>query len=240
MGLRFAAIGTLVLAGSIWTVWPSGETTDAPVAVAHLRDGRVPAIVQQVRAATIEVVVDPEHEVDDSSEASEPEQPALDVDGLTDDERWESQIAEIEDAVRASRQSTLHGLVRDSATNERLAGVTVVATSPATEGAQAAITDERGYYSFTGLADGDYLVTFYYADITVERPGVVLRSGTLTTVMQRLQQDFQRETVVITLDEAEDPVDLDDIPSISGIESMQNHFVVDSVDVTGLTFGDDE
>ncbi len=242
MGLRFAAIGTLVLAGSIWTVWPSGEPTDAPAVVASLRDGRVPAI-QQVRAATIEVAVDLDLEVDDDSEASEPEQPALDVDGLTDDERWESQLAEIEDGARASRQGAIHGLVKDARNGEWLAGVTVIAEiakNPVTERVQVAITDERGYYSFTGLADGDYVVTFYYAGITVERSNVAVVSGTLTPLMQKLQQDVQRELVVVTLDESENPIDVDDIPTFTGIESMENHYVVDSVDVTGLTFGDNE
>ena len=234
MGLRFSAIATLVLAGSIWTVWPGEESTGASVAIVHVRDARVPAIVHQVRAAAIEVEVDPDLEIEDD----EPAQPTPDIDGLTDEERWESQVAEREHRV-APHRGTLHGLVQDARTTERLAGVTVIVTSPGVEGAQVAITDEDGYYAITGLPSGAYLVTFYYLDLTVERSNVSVAAGTLTPLMQRLQQDTRRpfENVIVTLDEA---VDLDDLPTFTGIESMQNSYDVDSVDITGLTLGDDK
>ena len=53
-----------------------------------------------------------------------------------------------------------------SKTGEPLAGVTVVATSPALSQTQTAITDEKGYYKIADLPPGNYLVTFYYADLT--------------------------------------------------------------------------
>jgi hypothetical protein len=49
-----------------------------------------------------------------------------------------------------------------------LAGVTVIATSPAIEHAQTAITDEHGTWKIAELPTGTYDVTYYYNDITTE------------------------------------------------------------------------
>lgn len=240
MGLRTVGIATLVVGYAIWRVWP-GEPASVPTVVAHAREGRAPATAaQQLRAAAIDVEIpDPE----DDAEEAEAEQPALDGDGLTDEERWESQVVELEERLEASRRGALHGVVRDAENAERLAGVTVIATSPSVQGAQAAITDEQGYYAIAELPPGDYQVTFYYLDVTVERSGVQVSSRVATPVMQTLQQDIHPiRPFVLTLDESVD-ISLDNLPStvsFTGIESLQNTYVVDSVDVTGLTLGDDE
>lgn len=153
-------------------------------------------------------------------------------DGLTEEQRREGRIAEIEDGLQPNR-AALQGQVRDAQTDEVLVGVTVVATSPALAGAQTAITDEHGYYEITDLPPGNYLVTFYYLDLTVERNGIGLWAGHANEVSQRLQQQ-PYEPVVVTLDHREG-----EGVSFTGVESQNNSYVVDSIDVTGLTFGDE-
>ncbi len=69
------------------------------------------------------------------------------------------------------------GNVRDVVSGGAVAGVTVIATSPALEHTQAVITDENGDYAITELPPGEYVITFYYAEITMERPGIVLDAG---------------------------------------------------------------
>ncbi len=82
--------------------------------------------------------------------------------------------------------NAIKGVVKDKATGEQLAGVTVIATSPALNGSQTAITDEHGAYTIAGLPAGKYTVTFYYADVTVERSGVEVSAQRVAQVFQSL------------------------------------------------------
>lgn len=66
----------------------------------------------------------------------------------------------------------LRGTITDSRTGEPLPGVTIVASSPAALPTPTAISDEHGSYVLTGLPSASFDVTFYYADLTVERDGV--------------------------------------------------------------------
>ncbi|HUQ07001.1 MAG TPA: TonB-dependent receptor [Kofleriaceae bacterium] len=63
----------------------------------------------------------------------------------------------------------VQGVVTDASTGEPLVAVTVVATSPALQGSQAAITDETGHYKITNLPPGTYAITCYFADVAVRR-----------------------------------------------------------------------
>ncbi|NVB80614.1 MAG: DUF3520 domain-containing protein [Kofleriaceae bacterium] len=80
----------------------------------------------------------------------------------------------------------IQGVVTDRANGDKLAGVTVIVTSPALATTQTAITDENGFYKVTDLPPGQYLVTFYYADLTVERSGVSVGVNKTTPVFQKL------------------------------------------------------
>jgi hypothetical protein len=82
----------------------------------------------------------------------------------------------------ATTTGTVRGVVRDPATGEALIGVTVVASSPALQGIQAAITDERGEYRLPGLPPGDYTLTAYYGEVQVARPGIRMQLGQIMTV----------------------------------------------------------
>ena len=75
----------------------------------------------------------------------------------------------------ARAQSATTGAIQGQVKDEKhapIVGVTVIITSPSLAQTQTAITDENGYYKVTDLPPGDYLITFYYQDITLERTGV--------------------------------------------------------------------
>jgi outer membrane receptor protein involved in Fe transport len=72
-------------------------------------------------------------------------------------------------AAQSLTTGAVQGVITDAATRESLSGVTVVATSPAMQGSQAAITDESGQYKITNLPPGSYTITCYYADLIVQR-----------------------------------------------------------------------
>ncbi len=100
--------------------------------------------------------------------------------------------------VDATITNGVRGVVADSRSNEKLAGVTVVATSTRSKEMQTAITDESGSYSI-GLAPGTYTVTFYYADTQIERSGVVVGKAKITPVFQNLDSSRATgETIKIT------------------------------------------
>ncbi|HEY3808164.1 MAG TPA: von Willebrand factor type A domain-containing protein [Kofleriaceae bacterium] len=85
-------------------------------------------------------------------------------------------IADHDRVVWADSTGVIEGLVKDKA-GQLLPGVTVVVTSPALQQNQVAITDDQGHYTITGLPPGTYVVTFYYADQTVERANIVVAAG---------------------------------------------------------------
>jgi hypothetical protein len=68
----------------------------------------------------------------------------------------------------------LVGVIMDKQTGEPVAGVTITANSPAMNGTQTAITDERGNYRFTALPPGTYSLNTYYGDSTMQRNGVIV------------------------------------------------------------------
>ena len=176
---------------------------------------------------------------------------------------------------QSSTTGAITGVIKDKATGDVLPGVTVIVTSPALQQSQSAITDDKGAYKITDLPVGDYLVTFYFADITVERSGIHVGINTATPVYQDIDQSKAGGEVIhvtrvaptidptstsqgITLDKNY----LQNIPvpgrtfdqmlgaaagsqgdpvtggvSFSGSTSLENEYVVDGVNTTGLTFG---
>jgi carboxypeptidase family protein/TonB-dependent receptor-like protein len=77
---------------------------------------------------------------------------------------------------RAATTGAIEGTVLDQASGKKLAGVTVTVTSPALQMEQTEFTDEGGHYIITELPPGEYLVRFYFSNITVERPGVIVQA----------------------------------------------------------------
>ncbi|MEZ4400378.1 MAG: carboxypeptidase regulatory-like domain-containing protein [Kofleriaceae bacterium] len=90
----------------------------------------------------------------------------------------------------------IQGRVTDAGSGESLAGVTVVASG---KNSLTTITEMDGTYSFAGLPPGDYLVTFFYGDITIERSGIRVAANKVTPVFQKLNSAASAsETIVIT------------------------------------------
>jgi outer membrane receptor protein involved in Fe transport len=174
---------------------------------------------------------------------------------------------------QSSTSGAIQGTVTDESTGENLVGVTIVVTSPALQSAQTAISDENGFYKIADLPPGTYLVTFYYAKLTVERSGVTVGVNKTTPVFQRLKLSQATGEIVKITDTAPaiDPTSttqgitldknyLKNVPnpgrtfegalgaaagsqgdglgvSFSGSSSLENQYLVDGVNTTGLTYG---
>jgi hypothetical protein len=99
----------------------------------------------------------------------------------------------------AHAQSTttgaVQGTVKEESNGESLVGVTIVASSSALQGTQTAITDENGFYRITNLPPGDYIITFYYADLEVRRSGVKVGVQKTTPVFQKLNTSGAGEKI---------------------------------------------
>jgi hypothetical protein len=140
----------------------------------------------------------------------------------------------VEPSVARAQSTTtgaIQGIITDSKSGEKLAGVTVIATSSSSSTTQTAITDEGGQYKITDLVPGEYLVTFYYADITLERSGIVVGVNKVTPVFQKINQDAAGGEVVKIVDSA--PV-IDPTSTTQGITIDKNY--MKNIPVPGRTF----
>ncbi len=127
----------------------------------------------------------------------------------------------------------IQGVVTDGASGEKLAGVTVIVTSPALSQTQTAITDENGTYQVGALPPGDYLVTFYYADITVERSGIHVGVDKTVPVFQKLNTSAAGGETIKIQDTA--PT-IDPTSTTQGITIDKNY--IKNIPVPGRTFED--
>src|SRR3954453_12488482 len=80
-------------------------------------------------------------------------------------------------AQSAATVGSLRGTLRDSGTSEAVTGATIVATSPALQGDQVALTDESGEYYITALPPGIYTLTVFWADTQFSRSNVLVQIG---------------------------------------------------------------
>jgi hypothetical protein len=175
-------------------------------------------------------------------------------------------------SAQSNTAGAVQGVVTDQATGEALAGVTVVATSPALQGTASAITEADGTYKITNLPPGTYVVSFYYADITVKRTNVPVSISKVTPAYVKIDQNQAQGEVIeikgtpnIDTTSTSQGITLDqnytrNIPvpgrtfedalgaaagtsgdalgvSFSGSTSLENQYVVDGVNTTGLTYG---
>ena len=132
---------------------------------------------------------------------------------------------------QSATTGSIQGTVHDSKTGEALAGVTVVATSPALANVQTAITDESGFYKIDALPPGTYLVTFYFLDLTIERSGIYVGVNKTTPVFQKLDQSKSGGEVIAIHDAA--PT-IDPTSTKQGITIDRNY--IRNVPVPGRTF----
>lgn len=190
------AIGRYALPGANAEANAVATRETGPIARAVVRDvepAKTHVLSEVLRCATQAVREDvAPPEIDGG-----PSVPEDTGDGLTDEQRQESEVALLEDALPRDR-GAIQGQVHDATSGEPLVGVTVVVTAPELVGAQTAITDERGSYAITGLPAGDhYLTTFYYAELTVQRDDVVVGARKVTPVFQKLDQSVRRDAPVV-------------------------------------------
>jgi len=173
-------------------------------------------------------------------------------------------------AAQSVTTGAIQGRVVERATQEPMAGVTVIVTSPALIEPQTAFTDEDGRYKITELPPGTYVATFYAEDSELRRTGITVSANQVTPVFQRIKRGE-----VVEIDAPPPPIDvtttnrggkldrkfLEAIPlpsrtadgaagaqpgahndgvgiSFSGSTSLENRYLVDGIDITGLTFGD--
>ena len=76
----------------------------------------------------------------------------------------------------AAATGTIEGIVTDEETNKPIAGATISVVSPQLQGEQTEFSDASGFYRITELPPGEYVVHFYYSNLTFERSGIVLNA----------------------------------------------------------------
>jgi hypothetical protein len=91
-----------------------------------------------------------------------------------------------ESLAQDSTTGAIRGRVVDIDTGEALAGTTIIATSPVMQGQQTRMSDGDGRFEFATLTPGTYLLTFYYGTAQVQRSGVRVPLGKVTTVNQKV------------------------------------------------------
>jgi hypothetical protein len=175
---------------------------------------------------------------------------------------------------QTTTSGAIQGTVRDAGSGQGLAGVTVVATSRATQTPYSEITNDSGRYEITNLQPGIYDISFYYADIQARQENVNVSLGKVTPVIINLDTgraggeviEIKGKAPTIDVGSTKQGVSLDqdytrNIPvpgrtfasalgaasgsqadlygtSFSGSSSLENTYIVDGVNTTGLNFGD--
>ncbi|MBA3503372.1 MAG: carboxypeptidase regulatory-like domain-containing protein, partial [Deltaproteobacteria bacterium] len=123
------------------------------------------------------------------------------------------------------------GAVTDKKSGEKLAGVTVTLTSQKNNVVATMITDDNGLYFFDNLPTGDYQITYYYAELTVERK-LKVAANKVTAAYQKLDLRKSGGEVVKIYDSA--PT-IDPTSTTQGITIDKNYHK--TVPVPGRTFG---
>jgi outer membrane receptor protein involved in Fe transport len=146
-------------------------------------------------------------------------------------------LAQLVALPRAQAQSSttgaIQGQISDAASGEHVAGVTVVVSSPVLQGTQTAFSDDNGFYKISELPPGDYLVTFYYNQTTVQRSAVNVGVNKTTPVFQTIAQSHGAGEIVAISDT---PPTIDPTSTTQGITLDKNY--LRNIPVPGRTFGD--
>jgi outer membrane receptor protein involved in Fe transport len=125
----------------------------------------------------------------------------------------------------------IQGVVKDESTGEALPGVTVVIAGPSSQ-PQTTITDENGFYKVTSLPPGvGYIVTFYFADIVLERQGITVGVNKTAPVYVKMKTDAAGgETIIV----------VDSVPTIDPTSTTQgitlDSAYLDKIPVPGRSF----
>ena len=122
----------------------------------------------------------------------------------------------------------IQGRVTDREGGGALAGVTVALTGPTS---QTTITEDDGSYRVADLTPGEYLVTFYFGEVVIERRGIRVALGRTTPLFQKLAPGMTTsETIVL---EANAPV-IEQSATTQGITIDQDY--TRNIPTPGRTF----
>ena len=176
----------------------------------------------------------------------------------------------------AQTTGSIVGTVVEKDSGNKLSGVTVMLQGP--QGDQGAVTGEDGGYEFTALPLGRYVVRFYFGDVAVEQPEVLVSVDKTVRVNARMPAaavetvkivekapvvDVGSSRVGVTMDQQvirnvpqtvnlggmlekapgafTDPSPFYNPPSaglsFAGTTGAENAYILDGVNVTGVTFG---
>ena len=94
----------------------------------------------------------------------------------------------------------IQGVVTDRKTGAPLGGVTIVIDG----GELSTVSDDDGTYRITGLTPGEHVVTFFFGEAMVSRPGVGVGARRTTSVHQKI--DVTGEVIDLQGDRLIDPV----------------------------------
>jgi hypothetical protein len=126
---------------------------------------------------------------------------------------------------------SIQGVITDKRTGEKLAGVSVVVTSPALGQSQSVISDDQGSYRLSGLPAGVYLVEFFYADEHLQLSGVAVAKQRVTPLYQQIDESKAGGEVVKI--EAKAPT-IDPTSTKQSITIEKNY--IKNIPVPGRTF----
>lgn len=91
---------------------------------------------------------------------------------------------------QSSTSGAIQGVVTDTKTGDKIAGVTIVVSSPVLgpSQTQSTFTDDNGAYKLVDLPPGVYLVTFYLADLQIQVTDVYVGVNQVTPLYQKIDQ----------------------------------------------------
>jgi outer membrane receptor protein involved in Fe transport len=132
---------------------------------------------------------------------------------------------------QSATAGAIYGVITDEQTGEPLPGVTVVVTSSGSV-SQSALTDEKGAYKVNDLAPGEYQVTFYYLDATIQRPAVPVGVQKVTPLYQKINTSTATKGEVVQV-KGTTPT-IDPTSTAQGITIDKNYLA--NIPVPGRTF----
>ena len=133
---------------------------------------------------------------------------------------------------QSSTGGAIQGTVTDAKTNEPLVGVTVLVSSTSLQGEQTAFTDEKGFYKIGPLPPGQYLVTFFYLKLKLERGGVNVGVNRTTPVFQKLDANEAVGGEIVRIEDTAPSID--PTSTTQGVTIDKNY--MKNVPVPGRTF----
>lgn len=129
---------------------------------------------------------------------------------------------------QSATTGAIQGRVTDQSNGAPLAGVTVVVSGASS---QTTITEDDGTYRVTDLTPGEYLVTFFFGELTIERRGIQVGVNKTVPVFQKINvASAVQETIVID----DKPPAIDPTSTTQGITIDQEY--TKNIPVPGRTF----